>query len=158
MVEQLIEKIIIDKIEAALADASIEGVQILGAWQPVTDAAADPKSIEEPGARGYISIKVGSRGYDKFLDAEGALDVRLELNMRAEADAKGGDYLAVTRIVCAVIQAWHRSFSVGEMDFNIPDKFLYTGFRMDAGLPGIDRTHCVWTWIQPFVITGIFQT
>jgi len=156
MVEQVIEKAIIDKFAAALQTANIEGIQIFGAWQtPGTND--DVKAIETAFARGYLSVKVSPRSFDTFIVADGNIAVRVELNIRAERDAKGADYLSITSALSAVIYAWHKTFATGKADFDILNEFIYTGFRLDGGDCGMDRDRGTWTWIQTFTLQGIFN-
>lgn len=154
MVEQKIEKIIIDKFAAALEAANVEGLQIIGAWQ----TAAAVKALEEAYVRGYLSVKVQPRAFQTYTVSDGELTVRVELNIKAELDAKGVDYLTITNILTNVLAAWHKSYAVGKADFELEDEFLFTGFRLDGGDCGIDRDHNTWTWMQGFTIQGIFDT
>lgn len=153
MIEQIIEKRICDKFAEALAAAGVDGVQILGAWQSPDDGR---KGLEEGLSRGYLSVKVSPRAFDSFTMSDGSLAVRLELNVRAEQDTRGVDYLAITDALTRVVYLWHRSYDVGRADFSTDD-FFYTGFRLDGGDCGMDRDRCVWTWIQTLTVQGVFK-
>lgn len=156
MTEQLIEKVVIDKFAAALAAANVDGIQTIGAWQP-SAIAEDPKGIEKAFARGYLTVKAAPRAYDSYTIAEGSVSVRVELNIRAEIDAKGVDYLAITGALTSVLNAWQRSYSDGKTDFDIENDFTFTGFRLDGGDCGVDWVQKTWTWIQNLTVQGVFK-
>lgn len=158
MVEQVIESGIIEALTAALEAADVSGIQAIGAWQPVTDDEADPKGIESATAAGYLSVKALPRAFDTYTMGDGSIGVTVELNMRAEVDAKGADYLTATSALTDVLYAWHKSFDSGQAVFDIENEFLFTGFRLDGGDCGLDRDHAMWTWRQTLTIQGVFLT
>lgn len=156
MTEQKIEKAIIDKLSAALSAANIDDVQIMGAWQPATVDAAMPKGLEKLSRRGILSVKAAPRSYEMYTGADGSIAVTITLNVRAETDANGVDYLAITNAIAAVLHSWNTSYSTGAADFNIADEFLFSGFRLDGGDCGLDVDNTLWTWQQNCTIQGIF--
>lgn len=156
MTEQKIEKVVIEKLSAALAEAEIEGVEIMGAWQPATVADAMPKGLEKPDRRGILTVKAAPRSYENFTGADGSIAVTVTLNVRAEMDANGVDYLAITDAISAVLHHWNISYPDGAEDFAIDGEFLYSGFRLEGGDCGLDVDKTLWTWAQNFLIQGIF--
>ena len=157
MTEQKIESAIIAKLAAAFAEANIEGIQIIGAWQPATAAADMPKAMEHSAARGILSIKAAPRAYEMYTGADGSIAVTLTLNIRAETDANGVSYLAVADVIAAVLHSWQTDYSTGAADFAIANEFLFSGFRLDGGDCGLDVDKTLFTYIQNLAIQGIFQ-
>lgn len=62
MTEQKIEKIVLDKLEAALSAEGITSLQFIGAWQPTEDG--DVKALEDGQKAGVVAVKVTPRSYD----------------------------------------------------------------------------------------------
>ena len=97
MIEQKIEKITIDRLEAALSAAGVEGVQTIGAWQSVTDDQI--KALEDGRAKGVLGVKVYPRQYETPTIPDGSMQVEVSLNVRAETDAQGQTWLKATEAV-----------------------------------------------------------
>lgn len=152
MVEQIVEKALCDSLAAMIT--GVYGVQVIGAWQRVGDG--ERKALEDGFARGYLSVKASPRSFDTYTSADGAIAVRLELNVRAERDTSGADYLDITRSIQNLLFRLHRSYEVGKDLFD-NDDFIFTGVRLDGGDCGQDRDRCTWTWIQNLTIQGVFK-
>lgn len=155
MIEQKIEKIIIDAISAAFAAANVSGIQVVGAWQPAT--VDEIKAARDRKARGLLSIKVAPRAHDTFTIAEASFTVSATLDVRAEMDAAGIGYLEVTDVVSGVIYPWQKKFSNYADAFTVAGEFDPTGFRLDGGDCGLDVGNGAWTWRQDFTIQGIIK-
>ena len=100
MTEQKIEKIVMDKLEAALSAEGIFDLQFIGAWQPAEEG--DVKALEDGRKTGAVAVKVSPRSYDTPTIPDGQFGVQISLTMRAEADKTGKNYLDVTDIISSV--------------------------------------------------------
>lgn len=153
MIEQKIEKIIVDAVKATLSAANVSGIQVVGAWQPA--ALGEIKAVSDKSARGMMTVKVAPRSHDTFTIVEASFTVSVILSVRAEMDASGIGYLEVTDAVAGVIYPWQKRFSNYADAFAVAGEFDPTGFRLDGGDCGLDVGSGVWTWRQDFTIQGI---
>ena len=152
MIEQLVEKRIMEKLDAALKAANVEGVEVVGAWQP---SAAGTVKATESAALGYLTVKVNPREYDGYLTKGCALSCTVELDVRAESDANGASYLAITDALADVLFHWHDAVENVVADFSDIDGFDPVGFRLDGGEVGVDKTAAVWTYLHNFTLRGV---
>ena len=150
MIEQLLEKKIVDALADALGDAN---VQIMGAWQPATDG--EIKSLEEGKASGYLTVRMQPRTYETPTIPTAQIPCTIGLVMRAEVDTNGQSYLAITSAVSNRLQTWQDSIDVAVSAFNIEGKFDCAGFQLTGGDAGIDKAQKVWTWAQSLIIYGV---
>ena len=155
MTEQKIEKIVLDKFDAAFQEAGINNIQLIGAWQPAQDG--DLKAIEEGTKTGMLGVKVYPRTYDTPTIPDGVFNVDISLTIRAEVDNKGVDYLATTELVSNILHAWQKSYAAYATDFNIENEFQPTGFNLESSDVGLDKENCVWQYNQSFKLYGIIN-
>lgn len=125
MIEQKLEKIIVEKIQAAFLSAEIPDVQIIGAWQPDTDG---PKAKEETDAEAILAVNVSPRLYETPTIPDAQFNVSLALAVRAECDQGGTDWLHITEAVSGILQTWQKGFNAYATDFAIEGEFVPTGF------------------------------
>lgn len=154
MIEKEIERRVMDKLGAALADAGIEGVQIVGAWQTADDG--EIKAAEEVGA-GILTVKAFPRRYETPTIPDATIDVDISLVMRSDVDATGRGYLAATEVVASILQAWQHSYQSYHADLAIDGAFEPTGFAQGGGDIGIDAARCIWTYSMSIAINGIIN-
>lgn len=155
MTEQKIEKIILDKFEAALQTAGISNIQLMGAWQPSDDG--DIKALEEGTKTGVLGVKVYPRTYETPTIPDGTFQVDVSLTVRAEVDSTGKDYLEITEAVSNVVHAWQKAYINYATDFAIEDEFQPTGFNIESSDVGLDKENCVWQFSQSFNLQGIIN-
>lgn len=156
MIEQKIEKIVIDKIDAALKAADVTSFQIVGAWQT---AVGDEqlKALEDSHAENFIGIKVSPRQYETPTIPDGSFLVSLSLATRAEMDKQGANWLAATEVISNLLQSWQSKFSTFQNDFVVEDEFLPSGFNLAGGDCGLDQASYVWQYTQTFNIYGVIK-
>lgn len=150
MIEQVLEKTIIDKFEDALAGLDI---QVYGAWQP---AGEDDLKAEDEGREGVVTVKVLPRSYETPTIPYAQFQVQVSLLVRSDVDFNGMGYLQVTNLLADVMHGWQNGFDAFHEDFAYGG-FEPTGFQLDGGDCGIDKTAFVWTFSQAFTIYGIIQ-
>ena len=154
MTEQKIEKIVLDKLEAALS-SSADSLQFVGAWQPADEDCI--KALEIGTKEGIVSVKAMPRIYDTPTIPDGQIQVQVALTMRADSDAGGRNYLDDTETMERVIHAWQKSYDAYASDFTISGEFSPTGFSIDSGDVGLDKENCVWQFSQAFTLYGIIE-
>ena len=154
MTEAKIERIIMDRIGAALSAAGCEGVQVLGAWQT---GGGGPKGLEEADAAAFVSVKVRPRTYDTPTVPDANVQADVALTVRADSDAGGSGYLAMTEAVEGVLHGWQKDFAAYERDFAVEGEFRPTGFQIDSSDVGLDREACVWQFAQTVSLYGILK-
>jgi hypothetical protein len=147
MVEQKIEKIVIDKLNDAL-----EGVQVqfIGMWQ--TD---DGEKACENGASAVVAVKAYPRAYDTPTIPDASIAVDISLAVRSDVDFGGLTYLDLTTKIQEVLQTWQLTFDDSHTEFSIEGEFDETGFNLIGGDCGIDRENKVWQFNQSFTVYGI---
>ena len=155
MTEQKIEKIILDKFEAAFQTAGIDNIQLIGAWQPSSDG--DIKALEEGTKTGVLGVKVYPRTYETPTIPDGTFQVDISLTVRAEVDSTGQDYLKITEVVSNVLHAWQKAYINYATDFAIDGEFNPTGFNIESSDVGLDKENCVWQFSQSFNLYGIIN-
>jgi len=150
MIEQLLEKKIIDAISTALGDTDI---QIIGAWQAATEG--EVKSLEDGTAGGYLTVRMQPRTYETPTIPTAQIPCTISLVMRAEVDADGQSYLGVTSKVSTVLQEWQNSIDAAVSTFELDGKFSCAGFQLTGGDAGIDKASGVWSWTQNLIVFGV---
>lgn len=155
MTEQKIEKIILDKFNAAFESANVDGYQLIGAWQAVDDGQV--KAVEEGRSKIILGVKVYPRSYETPTIPDGQFQVDISLTVRAEVDSTGQDYLATTQLVSDILHAWQKSYQAYSTDFRIEDEFQPTGFNLESGDVGLDKEACIWQYTQTFNLYGIIN-
>ena len=146
MVEQKIEKIVIDKMKTALDGLQ---VQFIGMWQKEDDKAC------EDGTSAVVAVKAYPRSYETPTIPYANIQVEVSLAVRSDIDFDGKTYLDLTTAMQSIMQTWQKDFQSSHVDFSIENEFDETGFQLDGGDCGIDRESKVWQFSQSFTIYGI---
>ena len=155
MIEQKIEKIVIDKLSSTLSASGIDDIQIVGAWQPSEDD--EVKGLEDGTMAGLLTVKTYPRQYDTPTIPDGSMQVEITLLSRADVDWQGTNWLSATDAVNDVIQAWQKTYNTYKTDFEIQDEFMPTGFNIAGGDCGLDKANGVWTYTQSFNLFGVIN-
>lgn len=153
MIEQLVEKRVLDRLTAALEAAGVDGIAAFGAWQVSDEGVA--KDVETAADGGVLSVKVEPRQYATPTIPHATLAATVALTLRAETDPRGLTRLAVAEALAAVLFAWQDSFSAFAADFDGIDGFRPCGFALSGGDVGLDRNAAAWTFSQSFTINAI---
>lgn len=150
MIEQLLEKKIVDEFAVALSALDI---QVIGAWQPMPDDMV--KSMEAGKSTGYLTVRMQPRSYETPTIPTAQFPCTISLVMRAEADACGQGYLAATEKISDVLQQWQKSLDDASSTFDIEDSLNVTGFQLTGGDVGADKANKVWTYTQSLIVYGV---
>lgn len=148
------------KIEALLAQklselSELQDVQLICSWGVATPGKI--KGLEEGGYSGVLTLKVKPREYAMYTAKEASFEVSLTLNIRAEGDATGVEYLRKCEAVASAIQPFQSDYSAVKSALSIAEEFSPTGFRLDGGDCGYDDEDGVFTYQQNFTIQGIIK-
>lgn len=155
MTEQKIEKIVLDKFDAALKAAEIDGIQLIGVWQAADEGQL--KAFEETTSTGVLGVKVYPRTYETPTIPDGAFQVDVALTIRAEVDSTGQDYMKATSVVADVLHNWQKDYGAYANDFTIEEEFQPTGFNLESGDVGLNKEDCIWQYSCTFNIYGIIS-
>lgn len=150
MIEADLEKIIIDNFKNVLKDYD---TQIYGTWQ-TTDV--ENKSEEEDGVESVLTVKALPRSYDTPTVPYASMSFQIALVVRSDVDFNGKDYIGITDLVSTKMQEWQKSYGAYHEDFTT-ENFEPTGFQLDGGDCGLDKTNYVWTYVQNFTLYGIIK-
>ena len=150
MIEADLEKIIIDNFKNVLKDYD---TQIYGTWQ-TTDI--ENKSEEEDGVESVLTVKALPRSYDTPTVPYASMSFQVALVVRSDVDFNGKDYIGITELVSTKMQEWQKSYGTYREDFTT-ENFEPTGFQLDGGDCGIDKTNYVWSYVQNFTLYGIIK-
>lgn len=91
MIEQKIEKIVVDKLSSALSAAGIGDIQVMGAWQPAEGDGV--KGLEDGTMAGILTVKVYPRQYETPTIPDGSMQVDVGLVSRTDVDWQGTGWL-----------------------------------------------------------------
>ena len=146
MIEQKIEKNVIDAMKVALGNFQ---AQFIGIWQTDGDKAC------EDGESAVVAVKAYPRSYETPTIPYASIEVEVSLAVRSDIDFNGQTYLDLTSRLQEVMQTWQKDFQSSHVAFSIDNEFDETGFQLNGGDCGIDRESKVWQFSQSFTIFGI---
>lgn len=153
MIEKDIESKIIGHFEEQLSSVAC-GCQIIGTWQTTDEGVL--KNLEKD-VDCIITVKTYPRQYETFTIPQADIQVEVALAMRIENDNNGTGYIEATELIQDKIHSWQKSY----LDMNrelSSDGFNPTGFRIDGGDCGLDKTSRIWQFSQTFTIQGVILT
>lgn len=153
MIEQKIEKIIIDRLEMMLQNTCAK-TQLMGVWQAVQ---GKNKLEEDFDTDGVIVIKVLPRSYETPTVPYGTMDCTLVLTMRTELDGSGKKFLETCDKISTLISIWQKNFKGFRSDFHLEGEFEPTGFQTAGGDVSLDQQNSVLVFTQTFQIYGIIS-
>lgn len=151
MIEQKIEKLVMDHYAAALSAAELSGVQIIGAWQPGDGV----KAAEDPRVPGVVTVKVYPRNYETPTVPDAQFQVDSSVLFRTDVDGDGRLFLSCCDVLTGKQHRWQKSQDGYYGDFLLPGEFQPTGFQMAGGDVGIDKENGIWTQSSTFNLYGI---
>lgn len=122
----------------------------------MADYDDDNKSEEEEGVESVLTVKALPRSYETPTIPYASFSFQVALVVRSDVDFNGRDYLGMTDLVSTKMQSWQKSYGSYSEDFTT-DNFEPTGFQLDGGDCGIDKTNNVWSYIQNFTVYGIIK-
>ena len=155
LIEQKIEKIVLEQFDTALSVANVNGIQLIGAWQSATDD--NLKAFEDGRAIGVLGVKVYPRQYDTPTIPDGSMQVDVSLTIRADVDKQGTTWLSATEAISDTLQKWQKSYADYKPVFEITGEFLPTGFNIAGGDCGLDKQSDTWQYTQSFNLFGVIS-
>ena len=155
MLEQKIEKIVIDELQNALSSDGIVGVQSIGAWQTGVDGGL--KAFEKGDAAGILAVKTYPRSYETPTIPYAAINVDVSLTMRADIGYDGATWLSAVDALSRKMQSWQDSYSGYAETFALSGEFRPSGFNLAGGDVGLDRDSCTWSYSQSFNLHGVVE-
>lgn len=153
MVEQKLEKKAIDKLEAALAEAGITTIQVVGSLQPDVGL----KMVEKEDKDGVVVVKASPRQYASPTIPTCEIVLGFNATIRADVDYNGLKYLEVASKLMDVLQRWQRCYVDTHIDFTVDGEFDCTGFQLDAGSFSFDRSEKLWQYSHQMTVFGVIQ-
>lgn len=151
MTEQKIESLMLAYLETATSGLDGVSLQLIGAWQ----ASPGVKALESGEVDGIISVKCFPRTYETPTIPDGSFQLSVFLTMRADLDADGQRYLAVTDAISTALHKWQKSYSDYAADFAVEGEFTPTGYNIESGDCGLDADRCIWTYQATLLLYGI---
>lgn len=134
MIEQLVEKRIIDQVNAL----NLPGLAVSGIWQPVEDGAV--KGAENAGAIAGLAVSVAPRTFDTFTVCECAMEVRMSLVVRIGRDVTGHDLVTYADAILTLLTRWNLDEYGDWCEELAVDGFDPSGIRVHtATAPAVDR-------------------
>ena len=153
MIEQLLEKRVIDKVAEVIKASGVDGISIIGAWQPSAEGTV--KGIETAGDLGILSVKTKPREYATPTIPHATFDTTVSFSMRVEADPTGKKRLDVADRLVSLLYEWQASFEDFKVAFDGLDGLAPCGFTLVGGDVGLDRTASLWTCSYSFTINAV---
>lgn len=153
MLEQKLEKKVIDKIESTLSKANLlDIVKVIGTWQAVDEEQL--KCTEEE-QTAIVTVKAFPRSYATPTIADATINFEVNILVRSDVDYNGKSFLEVVSYIASIFQKWQKSYDMYKDDFEIEGNFTPTGFQQDGGDVGNDATNKLWTYSMTFTLNGI---
>lgn len=149
MIEQLVEKRIIDAVDAL----NLPGLAVSGIWQPVGYGIV--KGVEGTDYTAALAVSVGPRTFDTFTVCECSFDVRLSLVVRIGRDYTGNALVEYAGGILDLLTRWNLD-EYGDWCAELAvDGFDPSGIRVNTGTgPTVDRGAGIATVDFGFTLKG----
>ena len=132
MIEQKLEKVMVDRLEELLDGYSI---QVCGTLQP---SMFDVKGEEEDGKKGVLVVKFSPREYTSPMTPECQLNCALSFTLRADVDYNGKNYLEVCDLIMNELEKFQKCLYDVHQEYSLPNEFNATGFKLGSGQTSVD--------------------
>lgn len=152
MIEQTIEKRIIDRLQSALADVGVERYFVTGRLVPSENAV---KGIENGDNDVIVVVRTQPRQYSTPTIPTCQLNFDINVLVRADTDYSGKTYLDVTDAIMGVLQHWQKCYRDTHDEFTIEGEFQCAGFQLGSGTFGLDQTGKVWNYTHTLAVFGV---
>lgn len=151
MIEQKLEKNVIDKITQILNDNDIQDFSVYGSLQPeIIKGVEDESQI-------IVVVKVSPRSYSSPTIPTCQIDIKVSLALRADVDFSGKNYLDVCDILMSRFEIWQKCLDDAHEDFHIPGEFSIVGFQLGNGTTAMDPDKTIWQYTHDFTIYGVVE-
>lgn len=151
MIEQKLEKNVIDKIAQILHDNNIQDFEAYGSLQPNT-----VKGVEDE-SQIIIGVKTQPRSYSSPTTPTCQIDVAVVLTIRADVDFSGKNYLEVCDLLMGLFENWQKCLDDAHADFSISGEFSCAGFQLGSGATAVDPDKTVWQYTHNFTVYGVVK-
>lgn len=148
MIEQKIEKRVLDKIDGIFKQNGIKDYQLYGSLQPEI-----LKGVETESAI-LVVVKASPRSYSSPTVPTCQIDFEVQLTLRADIDYGGKNYLDVCDLLMNQYETWQRCLDDAHDDFTLPE-FSMVGFQLGNGSNAADPDKVVWQYKHNFTVYGV---
>ena len=150
MIEQKLERKILDKFQALFAAAAPDAeIQYIGSLQ-----VSEARAIEDDSAC-VFTVHVNPRGYDSPMVPTCAITCTISLAVRADADPTGALYTSLMNAALNQLNSWQGCMQDVHEEFDIADEFTLAGFRLAEGATPLDTNKQIWTYAHSFELQGV---
>lgn len=144
----MIEKLLEDKIIAAVKNLNISNLQVIGSWSL-------PK--EETNATvSTLGVQVQPRTYSRYTVCEASFPVMLALVVSTAVDKKGEMFLDAATKISDMLHRWNMNkHNEAKTALQVPDTLSIGGIKVEGGeAPTYDKTNALRTMTITFSVTG----
>ena len=150
IIEQEIEKRIVEAIGRALDGNGIHGIQVTGSLQ-----TGLIKAVEDGECSGLIVVKVKPRSYQTPTTPECQIPVSVVFTSRADVDYDGKSYIGVSGVLLDIFTQWQRCLDDVHSLFGIESRFDCTGYQLADGDTTVDPSGKTWGYTHDMSIYGV---
>ena len=150
MIEQKLEKNVIDKLTSILTNNGISNFRVYGSLQPdIMKGVEDISNI-------VVVVKAYPRSYQSPTIPTCQIDFEVQLTLRADIDYSGKNYLDVCDMLMTQFEEWQKCLDSAHYDFSLPE-FQMVGFQLGSGTNAADPDKVVWQYKHNFTVYGVVQ-
>jgi len=151
MIEAKIEKAFVDRLKKVLEQYNI---QVVGTLQPTL--FDEVKAEETKGAVGILAVKVSPREYATSTIPTCQIRGGLSLNLRADVDYSGKNYIEVCDIIMNQMERFQKCLPEVHEEFSVPDEyFRATGFQLTSGDTAVNKDAKTFQYTHGFIVFGV---
>lgn len=148
MIEQKLEKNVIDKLTSIFTNNGISDFEVYGSLQPdIMKGVEGDSSI-------VVVVKANPRSYQSPTIPTCQIDFEVQMTLRADIDYGGKNYLDVCDILLEQFEKWQKCLDDAHQDFSTP-KFSMVGFQLENGNNAADPDKVVWQYKHNFTVYGV---
>ena len=148
MVERMIEQRIVEKIKGL----NIQGLQVCGLWDYSLNIMT---SNEKSNSKGFLVVKVPTRGFDTYGICEVQFDIVLSLVIRLDMCPTGKEMEQMTKPILKMLTDWNLVDRGDDLSDFMVDGFYPGGIQVNQGQgPDIDKETKTWATTFNIVLRG----
>lgn len=148
MIEAQIEKRIVEK----LRDLDLKDIAIFGIWN---DANCLSGMKEGKDKKGYVVVKVPTRGFDTYGICEVQYNIAISMVFRLEMIEEGFQIQDYTDKILGVLSQWNLVHTYDELSDFVVDGFEPGGINIGQGVgPDIDRNTKTLSMVFNLILRG----
>lgn len=153
IVEQELEKRVLDVFKTKLDELGINNIQLTGSLQ--TTEGNERKSEENPESVGFLMVKAKPRQYSTPTIPECQISISVALTIRSDMDFNGKTYIDVFETLLNTFERWQKCLDDVHELFTIQDKFNVTGYQLNSGDTPLDKNSKVWGYVHEMTLYGV---